>query len=167
MAIRQSASAGGDALAIGSPRRRRPPRQQGRELPRCVRIGLTQPLNQNTGHSDGAGEQGGDPRPYRQQASERLPRGGKLALAARQKGCQGISQRGVPRHRDPPQAGRPVVRRPRLCSVLARATHQNPEEAFSIVPRSLAGGCPTLPGRRNVTERRSLRDLGIAECAFP
>lgn len=29
MAIRQSASAGGDALAIGSPRRRRPPRQQG------------------------------------------------------------------------------------------------------------------------------------------
>ena len=31
-----------------------------------------------------------------------------------------------------------------------------PVEAFSIVPRRLAGGCPTLPGRRDVTERRTL-----------
>ena len=137
-------------------------------MPRCVRIGLTQPLNQSTGHSDGAGEQGGDPRPYRQQASERLPRGGKLAHAARQKGCQGISQRGVPRHRDPPQAGRPVVRRPRLCSVLACATHQKPRRAIlHSAPQPGGGGCPTPPGHRDVTERRSLRDLGIAECAFP
>ena len=42
-----------------------------------------------------------------------------------------------------------------------------PVEAFSIVPRSLAGGCPTLPGRRDVTEKRILCDLGIAECVFP
>ena len=33
-----------------------------------------------------------------------------------------------------------------------------PVEPFSIVPRRLAGGCSTPPGRRNVTERRSLRD---------
>ena len=31
-----------------------------------------------------------------------------------------------------------------------------PVEAFSIVPRSLAGGCPTPPGRRDVTEKRIL-----------
>jgi len=44
-------------------------------------------------------------------------------------------------------------------------------------PRRLAGGCPTPPGRRDVTERRilqptchgkaQLRDLGVAECGFP
>ena len=32
-----------------------------------------------------------------------------------------------------------------------------PVEPLSIVPRSLAGGCPAHPGRRNVTERRILR----------
>ena len=31
-----------------------------------------------------------------------------------------------------------------------------PVEAFSIVPRSLAGGCPTPPGHRDVTEKRIL-----------
>ena len=31
-----------------------------------------------------------------------------------------------------------------------------PVEPFSIVPRSLAGGCPTPPGRRDVTEKRIL-----------
>ena len=31
-----------------------------------------------------------------------------------------------------------------------------PVGPFSIVPRSLAGGCPTPPGRRDVTERRIL-----------
>ena len=31
-----------------------------------------------------------------------------------------------------------------------------PVETFSIVPRSLAGGCPTPPGRRDVTEKRIL-----------
>ena len=112
-------------------------------------------MNQNTGHSDGAGEQGGDPRPYRQQASERLPRGGKLALAARQKGCQGISQRGVPRHRDPPRAGRPVVRRPRLRSVLARATHQKPRRANVFE----ASRYPRPSGRVQITSRRTSRVL--------
>ena len=32
-----------------------------------------------------------------------------------------------------------------------------PVELLSIVPRSLAGGCPTPPGRRSVTEKRILR----------
>jgi len=32
-----------------------------------------------------------------------------------------------------------------------------PVEPLSIVPRSLAGGCPTPPGRRSVTEKRILR----------
>ncbi len=41
-----------------------------------------------------------------------------------------------------------------------------PVGLFSKVPRSLAGGWPTLPGHRNVTEKRSLRDPGIAECVF-
>ena len=31
-----------------------------------------------------------------------------------------------------------------------------PVEPLSIVPRSLAGGCPTPPGRRSVTEKRIL-----------
>ena len=56
----------------------------------------------------------------------------------------------------PPQAGGGLLER--IC----------PVEVFSIVPRSLAGGCPTPPpGRRNVTEKRILRDLEIAECIFP
>jgi len=41
-----------------------------------------------------------------------------------------------------------------------------PVEPFSKVPRSLAGGYPTPPGRHSVTERRILWDPGIAECAF-
>ena len=41
-----------------------------------------------------------------------------------------------------------------------------PVEAFSIVPRRLAGGCAPRPPGGDVTERRSLRDLGIAECGF-
>ena len=32
-----------------------------------------------------------------------------------------------------------------------------PVEPLSIVPRSLAGGCPAHPGRRSVTEKRILR----------
>ena len=45
--------------------------------------------------------------------------------------------------------------------------HICPVEAFSIVPRRLAGGLvPRLPGG-NVTERRILRDAGAADCAFP
>ena len=47
--------------------------------------------------------------------------------------------------RNPPQAGGGLLER--IC----------PVEAFFIVPRSLAGGCPTPPGRRDVTERRTLR----------
>ena len=42
-----------------------------------------------------------------------------------------------------------------------------PVEPFFIVPRSLAGGyAPRLSGG-DVTEKRSLCDLGTAECAFP
>ena len=55
----------------------------------------------------------------------------------------------------PPQPGGGLLER--IC----------PVGPFSIVPRSLAGGCPTPPGRRDVTEKCILRDLGIAECAFP
>ena len=156
-------------------------------MPRCVRIGLTQP-DQNTGHPDGTGEQGGDPRPYRQQASERLPRGGKLAHAVHQEGCQGISQRGVPRHRDLPQAGRPVVRRPRLCSVLARATHQEPRRAILHSTPQPGGGVPhtsrapqrdgkaqsARSGDRRVRfsvsrsgQNALFRETQVTECAFP
>ena len=78
----------------------------------------------------------GDPRLPRRQARRRLPRGRKLAHTARQESCQGISQRGVPRNSDPPRAGGLVVRRPRLRSVLARATHQKPRRAiFDAVSR--------------------------------
>ena len=84
------------------------------------------------GRQDGPGEEGGDPRLPRRQARRRPPRGRKLAHTARQEGCQGISQRGVPRNGDLPRAGRPVVRRPRLRSAPARATHQKPRRAIFI-----------------------------------
>lgn len=35
-----------------------------------------------------------------------------------------------------------------------------------IVPRSLAGGCSNTLCTRRLTEKRSLCDLGIADCAF-
>ena len=42
-----------------------------------------------------------------------------------------------------------------------------PVEPFFIVPRRPAGGCvPRLPGG-DVTEKRILRDVGAADCAFP
>ena len=43
-----------------------------------------------------------------------------------------------------------------------------PVEPFSIVPRRLAGGvAPHAPPSGDVTEKRILRDVGAADCAFP
>ena len=55
----------------------------------------------------------------------------------------------------PPQPGGGLLER--IC----------PVGPLPIVPRRLAGGCvPRLPGG-NVTEKRSLRNVGAADCAFP
>jgi len=96
----------------------------------------------------------GDPRLPRQQARRRLPRGRKLAHTARQEGCQGISQRGGPRNSDLPRAGRPVVRRPRLRSVLARATHQNPEGPKVDYTRVLLLAVPAPSGQERLGGER-------------
>ena len=41
-----------------------------------------------------------------------------------------------------------------------------PVGPLSIVPRSLAGGLAPRPPGSEVTERRSLRDMGATDCAF-
>ena len=56
------------------------------------------------GRQDGPGEERGDPRPLRQQARQRLPRGAN-SHTVRQEGGQRPSQRRVPRHRYLPRAG--------------------------------------------------------------
>ena len=69
--------------------------------------GRTAPLERprdEGGRQDGPGEERGDPRPLRQQARQRLPRGAN-SHTVRQEGDQRPSQRRVPRHRDLPRAG--------------------------------------------------------------
>ena len=56
------------------------------------------------GRQDDPGEERGDPRPLRQQARQRLPRGANYHMV-RQEGDQRLSQRRAPRHRDLPRAG--------------------------------------------------------------
>ena len=67
------------------------------------------------------------------------------------------------------------ARRPRLAGLGATPPQPGggllervcPVEPFFIVPRRPAGGCvPRLPGG-DVTEKRILRDVGAADCAFP
>ena len=57
--------------------------------------------------------------------------------------------------RNPPQPGGGLPER--IC----------PVEAFSIVPRRLAGGGAPRPPGGDVTKKRILRDAGAADCAFP
>ena len=56
--------------------------------------------------------------------------------------------------RNPPQPGGGLPER--VC----------PVGPLSIVPRSLAGGLAPRPPGSEVTERRSLRDMGATDCAF-